>query len=80
MGEVNCPFCRGEMQIIEHHRHNKGVAATTIFLGILSFFTLNILLGALLLIIGLFMAFSKKEFWHCLSCSSAIERLKKEPV
>ncbi len=77
MGDVKCPFCSGEMEIVEEHKHNRGIAATIILLGFLSFFTINVLLGVFLLIIGLFMAFAEREYWHCTACSSAIERLKK---
>lgn len=77
MGDLLCPFCRGEMEIVEQFRHNRGVAAAAILLGILSFFFISPLIGALLLVIGLFMAFSKRYIWLCNSCSSAIERFKK---
>lgn len=73
-----CPFCKGEMEITEKPKYNNILTAVIIILGVLSLISISgAIIGCLFLVIGLVMAFSKKEIWLCESCMASIDRFAK---
>ena len=79
MNEITCHFCNGDMRKNQLPKYNSLLTSTIIFLGVLFSISLaGIVLGAIMLIIGISMAFAKKDVWYCTSCKSVIERLHEK--
>ena len=79
--KVNCHLCGGSMDIFSVPKHSGLLVAVVIVLGVLFCISISgIVLGALLLILGLLMAFARKEVWFCHHCRSVIDRMKAVPT
>jgi hypothetical protein len=75
---AQCLHCGDEMQIIKVDKFNKPHGITMITAGIL-FLTLiptEAILGLALIPFGIFIVVTKKEVWHCPSCSTIVDKMK----
>lgn len=78
MEGLTCPFCKGQMKIVERPRYNRILTSVIIVMGALSVLSIQgAVIGILFLAIGLIMAFAKSEMWYCNGCRAVIERVKE---
>lgn len=74
--QLTCNVCKGEMYPYTGPRHSTAMGWFLVFAGILcTLCWIGAVLGIPLLVIGLYMAFAKRQLWVCQDCNMAIERV-----
>ena len=74
---LTCSACHGTMTAYTGPKYNKNVCLFMIISGIFCIlFWIGAVLGIPLLILGIFMASSKRKLWVCKDCNIAIERIE----